>query len=498
MKKIVMLPLDERPCNYRYPNIMPKTDCELILPPIDIMGKKKEAGDVKKIAGWLLNNVTDADAMVLSLDTIVYGGILPSRLHHEKEEELIKRADIIKKLRELNPKMKLYVFGLIMRCPRYSSSDEEPDYYEKFGLDIHLSGKYTHLEKLGKLTEEDKADFERVKNTVGKAELDDFLKRRKINLSVLMHSLTYAKDGTVDYFIVPQDDSSVYGYTAMDQMVVRKYLKENVLHKKTAMYSSADDTGMTLLARAAADLSGIKPKVYVHYASAKGGETVPRTEDRMLAETVKYHILSVNGIQVYSLLEADIVLFINVGSVMVDPDNPAAAVGYDIERNLAEFVNYMNYALDMGKLVAVADIAWINMGDTELVSLMHEENLLLRVHAYAGWNTSSNTTGTALCEAILYMIGRDDEGNKSFLLHRYYEDVGYMAYVRGYVTKAILPDMGLDYHNSGEKDGEAARIAERELSAYMKKNYPKIASEVSKIGITMPWKRMFEIDLKLK
>ena len=125
MKRIVMLPLDERPCNFNYPGMMPKTDCELVLPPKEIMGKKKVAGDSEKIAEWLLSNVKDADAMVLSLDTLVYGGIVPSRLHHETSDELMKRADLIKKLRELNPSMKLYVFGLIMRCPKYSSSDEE-------------------------------------------------------------------------------------------------------------------------------------------------------------------------------------------------------------------------------------------------------------------------------------------------------------------------------------------------------------------------------------
>ena len=79
--KIVMLPLDERPCNFDYPRMMPKTDCELILPPKEIMGKKKTPGDVKKIADWLTDHVHEADAMILSLDTLVYGGILPSRLH---------------------------------------------------------------------------------------------------------------------------------------------------------------------------------------------------------------------------------------------------------------------------------------------------------------------------------------------------------------------------------------------------------------------------------
>ena len=89
--KIVMLPLDERPCNFDYPRMMPKTDCELILPPKEIMGKKKTPGDVAKIADWLTEQVEGADAMILSLDTLVYGGILPSRLHHCEKEELTAR-----------------------------------------------------------------------------------------------------------------------------------------------------------------------------------------------------------------------------------------------------------------------------------------------------------------------------------------------------------------------------------------------------------------------
>ena len=103
-----------------------------------------------------------------------------------------------------------------------------------------------------------------------------------------------------------------------------------------------------------ADLHGVKPRIYIHYASMKGHLTVPQVEDRMVGETLKYHILSVGGIQVYSLMEADIVLAVNVGSAMLDPGDPGCVTAYDIERNLAEFVNYIEYALSMGKIVAIA------------------------------------------------------------------------------------------------------------------------------------------------
>lgn len=509
--KIVLLPLDERPCNYNYPLMMPKSDYEVIVPPKEIIGDKKIPGDTTKIAKWLIENANCADAMVISLDTLVYGGLVPSRLHHNSEDELVKSVDLLGELKRINPALKLYVFGLIMRCPFYSSNDEEPDYYKDFGTEIHLYGKYTHLEKLGKLTDEDKKDFERVKDNVGKTELSDYIERRKTNISVLMHALSYVANNTVEYFIVPQDDSAPYGFTAMDQIKVRDYLKSNVLHTKTAMYPSADDIGMTLLARAVSELTGIAPKVYVHYPSVKGSHTIPQYEDRIIGETIKYHILSVGGIQVYSLCEADILLAVNVGSGM-ETDALLDVIGssckektqacesvrfYDVERNLAEFINYIKYALSINKYVAIADVARVNKGDEELISILNREDMLLKIHGYAGWNTSSNTIGTALSSVVTYMAGNDDAGLKSFLLHRYYEDIGYMCYARMHITKNHLSDMGLTYHCVDGKNGKTARLIEKELAEYMNKNYPALSACVDKLEVALPWERMFEIDLRL-
>ncbi len=223
MKTIVMLPLDERPCNYHYPEILPKAGYKLLLPPAQIMGEKKTPADTEKIAAWLLSNIEEADACVLSLDTLIYGGIVPSRLHHESTETLLGRAKLVEELRRRNPRMKLYLFQLIMRCPDYSLSDEEPDYYDDFGREIHLTGRYRHLELLNRLTEEDEKEYAKIREKVPQEVLDDFIGRREKNLSVLIHNLGYAKDGTADYFIVPQDDAAVYGFTSMDQMKVRSF-----------------------------------------------------------------------------------------------------------------------------------------------------------------------------------------------------------------------------------------------------------------------------------
>lgn len=497
IKKIVMLPLDERPCNYDYPGMMPGANYELKLPPKAYMGDKKRPADTEKLANWLLESTADADACILSLDTLVYGGIVPSRLHHETEETLVARGRLVEELRKRNPRMKLYVFQLIMRCPSYSSSDEEPDYYDDYGKELHLYGRYTHLELLGKLSEEDRAEFERIKKLIPPEVLSDFLGRRDKNIAVLNRNLEYVRRGIVDYFIVPQDDAAEYGFTSMDQIRVREYLKGNSLHMKTAMYPSADDTGLTLLARAVMELNGLKPRIYVHYASAKGGNTVPWYEDRMVDETVKYQILAAGGTRVYTLDEADMLLAVNVGSDMYLAGDPARVIAYDVERNLAEFVSYIEYALGKKKIVAIGDVASCNGSDEELLRLLQAEGLLFRIHAYAGWNTSSNTLGTTICEGLCYLLGKDGEKNRAFLVHRYFEDAGYMAYTRRYVTDECLPALGLDYfHADGEK-GKVAQIVKQTLKSYMAEHYPSVYSLVEDLEVEMPWRRMFETKLKV-
>lgn len=497
MKTIVMLPLDERPCNYDYPQMMPQADYKLILPPKDMMGDKKRPADIDRLRGWLVEHIVGADACILSLDTLIYGGIVPSRLHSESEETLAARADAVRELRRLNADVKIYAFQLIMRCPDYNSSDEEPDYYEQFGRDLHLYGRYLHLEKLGKLSGNDQADFARIRETVPDAVLNDYINRRKINLKTLMHSLEFIREGIVDYFIVPQDDAAVYGFTSMDQTTVREFFKRNCLYMQTAMYPSADDTGLILLGRAVSALNGIQPKIYVHYASTKAESVIPWFEDRPLGETVKYHILSVGGCQVYSLEEADILLAVNMGSAMRNVGDADYTTAYDIERNLAEFVQYLRYALDKGKVVAVGDVATCNGSDGDLFTLLYKEKLLLKLHAYAGWNTSSNTLGTAICQAALWLVGKDEKGRMRFLLHRYYEDMGYMSHTRKYVTEKILPSLGLDYFHADGMSGRAAKAVSEHLQAFMRDNYPELAALVESVRVTLPWRRMFEADVKL-
>lgn len=92
MKKIVYLSLDERPCNYKFPyQLFNDKDFKVVRIDKKYMGYKKTPANVSEIHKWLLKETKDADGLVLSIDTLIYGGIVPSRLHYENLNKLIKK-----------------------------------------------------------------------------------------------------------------------------------------------------------------------------------------------------------------------------------------------------------------------------------------------------------------------------------------------------------------------------------------------------------------------
>jgi len=185
LKKILLIPLDERPCNYDFPGLLAEgTEYELIVPPREILGKKKQAGDVDAIWSWLLENAAGCDDAIISIDTLLYSGIVPSRLHYETAEALISKLERLREVRIIKPSLNIYAFNLIMRNPTYSNDDEEPDYYGLWGAEIHLWGAITHRKELGIATDGELLELDDILKRLPKEHLKDYLDRRAMNIEI--------------------------------------------------------------------------------------------------------------------------------------------------------------------------------------------------------------------------------------------------------------------------------------------------------------------------
>lgn len=134
MSKVVYLPLDERPCNYLFPQQLAKmTDLQMVVPELAILGNKKKPANTAAVRQWLLKAAKDADVLLVSIDMLVYGGIVPSRLHHLSLEECMRRISVLGEIKRSYPEISIHAFNLIMRVPNNNKDEEEPDYYKFHG-----------------------------------------------------------------------------------------------------------------------------------------------------------------------------------------------------------------------------------------------------------------------------------------------------------------------------------------------------------------------------
>ncbi len=493
--KVVYLPLDERPCNYYFAGRIAKgTGVEVIAPDMSLLGTKKTPASFETVSNFLLEHAESADSYVISMDMLLYGGIIPSRLHHFSEDELSKRLAVLDKIKAINPRAKIYAFALIMRCPSYSSADEEPDYYEYCGREIFLSGQVKHKLELGIIDKSEADELLASYEDVIKGNLPDFEARRKTNRNMLI-KVVERLHKSIDFLIIPQDDSAKYGYTSMDREAIKLELKQNGFDD-VAMYPGADEVGMTLLARAACEYKGVTPKIDCRFVHKDSHKVTPLYEDRPVGVTLPFQVESA-GCVIANGDDADINLFLNYPSSHPVEVWQEKSEGYDT-RDLVAFVSEIKSSAKAGKVTAIADGAYCNGGDRELLQMINDEMDILELSAYAGWNTSSNTLGTVICQAVFVFLFGNSKDQKRFLAERIYEDVGYCGYVRAYVTNNLLEAMGFNYFNAGSTDGEVASIVRRELDSFINKYFPNISTRYEIDVCRMPWRRMFEVDVSLK
>lgn len=491
-EKIVFVPLDDRPCNKLFPQYL-FGDVDIAFTVFQELGEKKKPAEYERLAAFLVKECKDAFGLVLSMDMLLYGGLLPSRLHGLDRETLLARAELLHRLRKENPGLLIYGFQTIMRCPTYSSSVEEPDYYGICGREIYKSGEISHKQMLGLPVEE---DLEEIQKCILPGALEDYLARRECNLAMDQEVLSYVEDGTLDWLVFPQDDCSPYGYAALDQQKVLKKVCERGLEERIAVYPGADEVGMTLVSRMLNALHKKTPKVYVKYAAESARKLIPLYEGSPLAATIGKHLNAAGCAETDCLEDAQIVLAISAAGVMEEAAwQPSGRTEYHEGRDLDGFTDFLREMKGAGKIVTLADNAYANGGDLELVQLLNEKGLLMELDGYAGWNTSSNTLGTAIAEGVAVYYQGKTSSHRNFMAERYLEDVGYNAMVRQKVAKAAS-DKGIESSFLNEKQGVFSRLAEAELEIFAASYFSSVASRLKLLHLSMPWERAFEVDLR--
>lgn len=523
--RLALIPLDERPVNTALPVRLGRVaDVEVLLPPREMLGTKKEIGAYTQLGGWLRSVAPEVDGLIVSLETLAFGGLIASRTSHLPLEQAQQHIAVLKEIKAAQPGLPVFAFTLVMRIPAYDSDEEEPAYWAQYGRRIH---EYSQLvDKVARRNnEEDRAALEKLKSQIPADVLADWHWRRERNHRLNQTALEYVADGVIDFLLVTQDDSAEYGISAAEQRALRSRIAELGIEDRAVLYPGADEVAMILLARHVNRRLGKRPKVYPRYSSINGPFIIPRYEDRPLGESIKGQIYAAGGLLVESPREADFILFLNTpGESQAEAPHQDTATTVDTPgRNLLDFTESMLYYTSQGIPAAVADVAYANGADCRFVNLLLRRVGLQRLAAYAAWNTAGNTLGTVVAHASLYhAVGKDaDPATKrsaaqahlEFLLSRFIEDWGYQAVVRTQLSRGGLQQHGINPWQLGEAWPKAQELVARELERFAKEHF----GDVSKLeltwygerlgvvpkgwvldGVYLPWRRMFEVGFDLR
>jgi len=264
------------------------------------------------------------------------------------------------------------------------------------------------------------------------------------------------------------------------------------------MYPGADEVGATLLARAYNEFKKQSPKIFPIWSSTLGPQLVPMYEDRPFAESLKAHVLA-SGCQLTSNEEeADLILAYNTpGRVIQESwDQHKKDITYTSYRNMLTFVDQITSYVQSGKNIIVADSAYANGGDLELITLLDEEKILDRILSYKGWNTNCNTLGTTICQGVVAINGKEDIIKENIIYHLL-DDYFYQAEIRMQMTADFLPEKGLTYFDLKQEEDEVNKERNKRMIYRYKETILHTFKdmELQEIQTFAPWNRMFECGL---
>ena len=491
--ELVLVPIDDRPVTLQLPQMVGAiAGANVLVPPRAMLGRFLSPGDPAGIAQWLQSSATQgADAFVLSTDMLAYGGLIASRAPYTPQTVAISRLGVLSKLREEHRSAWIGAFGTIMRLA--------PTGVPAIGTAKNFFGAYPvweYLQQYANLHDPplpaEEATAGHLRQMLGPA-LQQYLAARARNRAVDEAALELTSHGDVNRFVLGQDDAGAVGLHIKDVVVLRSVVQTLDIGDRTSIEPGADELAMALVAHALVWRIQWAPHIAVRYSVSNGGAFNDPLEFVPVDQTINSLIALCGGVR--DDTHPEITLYVRVPDG-VDINDPALLTS--IERDIAA-----------GGRVAVADLTFLEPTFTHQAAFA--QGLIMsgvagKLDAYASWNTSANTVGTALAESIAAQAGRRGRSynavaHAEFMLNRFIDDYAYHAFVRP-VLNAQLDAAGVDHSYLLPQDAMPVDHLNRSLlwrEAVELKNeiYPQYKDRG--LTVTLPWDRTFEtqIDVKL-
>jgi hypothetical protein len=496
--KVALIPLDERPVNTRYPQMIAEiAGAALFLPPLALLPHLRQPGHPEGLFEWLADVSAQVDRRILSAETLLYGGLIASRTTDESPMDIIQRAGRIAQL----PPLPTMAFNLIMRIPDADNAVEEPLYWSQYGRKLYRFSQLIYRQEAG---EDVQAEAAALRAQIPDDVLRDFLQRRLRNHTVNLTLLHMAAADQLDLLVLSSDDTKRISMSTQEKTWLHTWSDRlGLSSERVLIYPGADEVGCVLLMRALLLARQHSPTFYVHYAIEADRERVAPYEDGPIHVTVERQIGALGGRISHDRDAADFIVAVNTPSRIgqeYDPEHEHFAQ----ERTrrapaLEQFIHDVRTWVDQGRRVIVCDVAYPNGSDPDLIDGLLTEVDLTQLAAYGAWNTAGNTIGVALAQGVAASMADSaaaQDAQRRFLLHRFVEDWGYQHIVRQQIREALERETG---RRDTTPESEASAVAR--IHAALNELLPRLGalSEGWRIAqVRLPWHRTFEVDFDLE
>lgn len=551
-EELLLVPLDSRPvCSTMVQKLGKLAGINVIVPPKELLDNYQEPAKSKKLWQWLQNKSANYNTSIISTDILLHGSLLQTRQHiasAQEQDYFFSELNKLQKNITASPprqsnytnstdstdsdKHQLQLFSVI---PRLLVSDEVyPDCWYQWHLMrysqlldmVQINGDYAMTKELMEYKEEIPADILSKYTSI-------FTQSQGFNERLLAHLLTKAKSSknivntqvnatvatNAPLFIIGQDDSSPFGLPHMTATKLARHIEEHTWQTQAQLTNGADEIAALLLTRHFLQQSHWQPKLFLAYGS-------PKTEFKhmpYMASSVGATLRNQAQLLGAQLVEepnaADIILFVHCGDADAKPTVAEA-------EQLASYLKHDKH----DKHVALIDLSANFEAEEMLLPLLLAQNINVnRLAAYAGWNTFSNSSGTALAQSIIFagrlrqlqaqqsatdnplLIPALYADNLNFTIERMLEDYYYQKRIhpqlRPYLESFGTTPTDLEPE---EKQQTEYRIQER-LSLYATWLYWRSLSRTPfyadthkayyltdlTVGAKLPWNRIFEVDLNV-
>ena len=443
--KLAFVPIDNRPVCYTLPKLLAEIDesIEFYIPDRKYLGGLKQEADIDHLFEWLIT-LPKLDAIILSLDTLAYGGLIPSRRCPETFEQIKERIETLKEILE-GKDAKIYAFSSIMRISNNNYNEEEKEYWSKWGKKIFAYSYHTH--------EGNRESC--ITNLIPSEILDDYIETRRRNFEINKIYLQWQKEGLFETLIFSKDDCAEYGFNVQEAQVLEKM----GAYTKTG----ADEIPLSLLSRAIQGEMKICPK----FLEPESKNLISNYEDVSIKKSVLGQI-ELAGCKITDEENSDIILYIN-----------------NFKNNQGEIVmkvgteSFSKTFTIPNKPYMIADVRFANGADNNFVkelfkNKIDDENF----YGFSAWNTSANSLGSLICGAKIKFFAKkyNEKAFKKLQITRFLDDWAYQANVRQQLEKPNI-----------EKTTELMKDFEKTLEKVLNTNIA--------VNYKFPWERLFEVEV---